>query len=182
MMRNLLILLLGCLAFVSCKTPEARRPIQRTSGSFINESVERNKKIFELEKSQFLELMKAKPENEYITSTNGFWYYYNKKDSISTVVPQFGDQITFSYDLKYMNEEVLLSEEEIGVQNYIVDKTKQELISGIRDAIKLMKVGETITLFLPSYKAFGYYGIENKLGPNVPLQSKVTLLSINQTQ
>ena len=126
--------------------------------------------------------MNAKPENEYITSTNGFWYYYNKKDSISTVVPKFGDQVTFSYDLKYLNEEVLLSEEEIGVQNYIVDKTKQELISGIRDAIKLMKVGETITLFLPSYKAFGYYGIENKLGPNVPLQSKVTLLSINQTQ
>lgn len=182
MMRNLLILLFGCLAFVSCKTPEARRPIQRTSGSFINESVERNKKIFELEKSQFLELMKSNPEKEYITSTNGFWYYYNKKDTISNQVPKFGDQISFSYNLKHLDGEVLISEEEIGVQDYIVDKTKQELISGIRDGVKLMKVGETITLLLPSYKAYGYYGIENKLGPNVPLQSKVTLISINQTQ
>ena len=182
MFRNLLLLLLGCLAFVSCKTPDARRPIQRTSGSFINESVERNKKIFELEKDQFLELMKSKPENEYITSTNGFWYYYNKKDSVSSVLPKIGDQVTFSYELKYLNEEVLLSEEEIGIQDYIVDKTKQELISGIRDGIKLMKVGESITLLLPSYKAFGYYGIENKLGPNVPLQSKVTLISVNQNQ
>jgi gliding motility-associated peptidyl-prolyl isomerase len=182
MLRNLLILLFGCLAFVSCKTPEAIPPIQRTSGSFIDESVERNKKIFELEKNQFLALMESNPENEYITSTNGFWYYYNKKDTISTVVPTLGDQVTFSYDLTYLNGEVLLSEEEIGIQDYIVDKTKQELISGIRDGIKLMKVGETITLFLPSYKAFGYYGIVNKLGANVPLQSKLTLISINQTQ
>lgn len=182
MMRNVLLIIFVCLAIASCKTPEARRPIQRTSGSFISESVERNKKIYELEKNQFLDLMKSNPEIEYITSTNGFWYYYNTKDTISTVKPIIGDQVKFSYELKFLNNELLLTEEEIGIQDYTVDKSRQELISGIRDGIKLMKEGETITLLLPSYKAFGYYGIENRLGPNIPLQSKITLISINQNQ
>jgi len=47
--------------------------------------------------------------------------------------------------------------------------------------LKLMKEGETITFLFPSYKAYGYYGIENKLGTNVPIQCTVTLNSINKT-
>ena len=31
---------------VSCKSPEARRPVQTRSGSFITESAERNKKLY----------------------------------------------------------------------------------------------------------------------------------------
>ena len=47
--------------------------------------------------------------------------------------------------------------------------------------LKLMKEGETITFLFPSYKAYGYYGIENKLGTNIPIQCTVTLNSINKT-
>ncbi|HAT65772.1 MAG TPA: gliding motility-associated peptidyl-prolyl isomerase GldI, partial [Flavobacteriaceae bacterium] len=42
--------------------------------------------------------------------------------------------------------------------------------------------GETVTFLFPSHKAYGYYGIENKLGTNVPVQSTVTLKSINSTE
>ena len=61
-------------------------------------------------------------------------------------------------------------------------RSNQDLISGLRDGLKLMKEGETVTFLFPSYKAYGYYGIENKLGTNVPVQSRVTLKSIEQTQ
>jgi hypothetical protein len=44
-----------------------------------------------------------------------------------------------------------------------------------------MNVGETVTFLFPSYKAYGYYGIENKLGTNVPIKSRVTLKTIDQT-
>jgi hypothetical protein len=44
-----------------------------------------------------------------------------------------------------------------------------------------MKEGETVTFLLPSYKAYGYYGIENKLGTNIPVQSRVTLKTIDKT-
>ena len=44
MKRLLIILLLTFIAF-GCKTPEARRPISVKTGSFIDESVERNKQL-----------------------------------------------------------------------------------------------------------------------------------------
>lgn len=182
MSHKLILLTFFGLFIISCKGPEARKPIQRTSGSFINKSVERNKKIFELDKARIFELMEANPEHSYITSNSGFWYFYNQQDSISTQTPKFGDQVTFTYDIKKLNGNTILSEKELGLQNYIIDQTHQELISGIRDGIKLMRQGETITFLFPSYKAYGYYGIEEKLGTNVPIQSTVTLKSINQNQ
>ena len=181
--RNLLVLLFCFISIMACKSPEARRPVQSASGSFINESAERNKKIYAEEKAIIQEIMDANTENSYIASENGFWYYYNtKNDSTSTQMPGFGDDITFTYDVKNLDGTSILSEEETGLQTYKIDQSNQDLISGLRDGLKLMKVGETVTFLFPSYKAYGYYGIENILGTNVPIQSKVTLKSIEQTQ
>ncbi len=180
-MRNLFYICLVAILAYSCKSPEARRPVKSTSGTFIKESAERNKKIFEKEEAIITSIMQANPEADYLTSESGFWYYYNVKDSISEIMPKVGDDVIFTYNIKRLNGDVVISEVENGIQNYKIDQTNQELISGIRDGLKLMKAGETVTFLFPSYKAFGYYGIENKLGTNVPIQSTVTLKSI-QTQ
>lgn len=176
-----IILLAFSLTIISCKSPEARRPVQSTSGSFINKSAERNKELFEKEKGQITEIIEADVENNYITSNSGFWYYYNHQDSLQTNMPILGDHITFTYEVNHLNGSEILSESEVGIQNYIVDQSNQDLISGLRDGLKLMKEGETITFLFPSYKAYGYYGITDKLGANIPVQCTVTLKTINQT-
>lgn len=182
MLRNFLIVTL-LLSIVACKSPEARRPVKTSSGSFINESVARNKKLIEKEESIIEAIMEQDSTKEYIASESGFWYYYNVQDTLTTAkLPEFGDDVIFTYDIKHLTGETILSETETGVQNYKVDQTNQSLISGIRDGIKLMKAGETITFLFPSHKAYGYYGIDNKLGTNIPVQSTVTLKSINSTE
>ncbi len=180
--RFLLYTLVALFALASCKTPEARRPVQQSSGSFIKESAKRNKKLYEKESKRIAEVMAAHPETDYLASESGFWYHYNVKDSLDVPMPEFGDVVTFTYDIRKLDGTVVLSEAETGLQTYKVDQSNQELISGLRDAVKLMKVGEQVTFLFPSYKAFGYYGIDNKLGTNVPIQSTVTLKSIQQTQ
>tara|TARA_B100002051_G_scaffold269628_1_gene301260 strand:+ start:312 stop:860 length:549 start_codon:yes stop_codon:yes gene_type:complete len=166
---------------VSCKSPEARRPVQSHSGTFIKESAERNKKIYDEEKSFIEKLMAKDSTNNYISSENGFWYYYNTRDTTSTEMPDMGDIVKFTYDIKDLNGNLILSEKENGLQQYKVDQSNQDLISGVREGIKLMKEGETVTFLFPSYKAFGYYGIEEKLGTNIPVQSTITLHSIEQS-
>lgn len=166
---------------VSCKSPEARRPEQSHSGTFIKESAERNKKIYDEEKSFIEKLMAKDSTNNYISSENGFWYYYNTRDTTSTEMPDMGDIVKFTYDIKDLNGNLILSEKENGLQQYKVDQSNQDLISGVREGIKLMKEGETVTFLFPSYKAFGYYGIEEKLGTNIPVQSTITLHSIEQS-
>lgn len=179
-MSKLFYILAISLAFASCKSPEARRPVQSTSGSFINKSAEKNKELFEKEKAQIITIIEKDVAHNYITSNSGFWYYYNRQDTLKMNMPILGDQIAFSYDVKYLNGESILSENEVGLQEYIVDKSNQDLISGLRDGVKLMKMGETITFLFPSYKAYGYYGITDKLGANVPIQCTVTLKNINK--
>lgn len=181
MLHKLFYSILFSVLIFSCKSPDARRPVQSQSGSFIKESADRNKKIYDEEKD-FIEKIIAKDStHSYISSENGFWYFYNKQDTTTTEMPDLGDVVKFTYDIKDLNGIVILSEEENGMQHYKVDKSNQELISGVREGIKLMKEGETVTFLFPSYKAFGYYGIEEKLGTNIPVQSTVTLHSIEQS-
>ena len=177
MIRNLLILCM-LLVIASCKSPEARKPITTSSGTFIKKSAERNKKIYQQEASLIASIIEADTVIEYVTSNSGFWYYYNTKDTLSNTLPKIGDKVTFTYNVRRLNGDIIITEQENGLQNYKIDQSNQDLISGLRDGLKLMKVGETVTFLLPSYKAYGYYGIKNKLGTNIPIQSTVTLKTI----
>lgn len=181
MIRNILYTCVTLMLLVSCKSPEARRPVQRTSGTFIEQSAERNKELYRREEARITAIITADSLNSYQASESGFWYYYNQQDTLVTPKPRFGDAVTFTYNIKDLDGTTILSEADTGLQNYIIDQTNQDLISGLRDGIKLMKAGETVTFLFPSYKAYGYYGIQDKLGTNVPVQSTVTLRTIQQT-
>lgn len=174
-----LISILGLMA--SCKSPEARKPVSYSSGSFIDQSIARNIKLNEKEEKLFEALMAQYPEHNYLSSNSGFWYYYNTKienDSLSP--PDFGDIVNFDYNLKSINGELIYSKEELKTQDYAMDK--EELFTGLREGLKLMKAGETVTFLFPSQKAYGYYGDENKIGVNIPLICEVTVNSIKDNQ
>lgn len=168
------------LGIFSCKSPEARLPITQTSGSFIVESAERNKKLFEAEQKQIENIITQNEGVNYITSQNGFWYRYNTKIEADSLTPQFGDIVNFDYDIKDLKGNTIYSENELKTQNYAMDQ--QELFTGLREGLKLMKAGETVTFLFPSQKAYGYYGDENRIGTNIPLMCKVKVNTITQKE
>ncbi|MFC0605429.1 gliding motility-associated peptidyl-prolyl isomerase GldI [Winogradskyella pulchriflava] len=174
-MRNLLIITTLLLLCYGCKSPEARMPESVQSGSFLKESAERNKKLNEKENQLIQKIIKNNPDKNYIASESGFWYYYNTKVESDTIQPQFGDIVDFDYNISNIK-----GEEIYGMENrtYVMDK--QELFTGLREGLKLMKPEESITFIFPSQKAFGYYGDENKIGTNIPLICEVTLNTIKQ--
>ena len=177
-MKQALKLILLTLLIVSCNSPEARRPETQKTGSFIKESVERNKKLIETQQNLIKDIIKNNPQNNYIASENGFWYYYQTKAEGDSITPKFGDIVNFDYDVKDLNGNVIYNAEELKTQNYAMDQ--QELFTGLREGLKLMKAGETVTFLFPSQQAYGYYGDENKIGTNVPLICKVTVNTITQ--
>ncbi len=179
-MKRILILLLVVLA--GCKSPEARRPVSQSSGSFINESIERNRELVAQEEAEILEIIEKDTTQQYTASNSGFWYYYNKKstDSLNTATPEYGDVVRFDYSIKDLDGEVIYAEGEIPTKRYAIDK--EDLFGGLREGLKIMKEGEVVTFIFPSHKAFGYYGDKNRIGTNIPLITKVTLHSIiNET-
>ena len=94
---KILNLLLLILFAIGCKSPEARRPVSQNSGSYIDESVEKNKEMIAQEEDYIKQEMGKSPDTEFITSADGFWYYYNDKstDSLNTETPEFGDIVVF---------------------------------------------------------------------------------------
>lgn len=165
---------------VSCKTPEARQPERVQSGSFIKESAERNKKLNAREHKRIENIMAQNPEYDYVASQNGFWYYYHTKVEKDTLTPQFGDIVNFDYNIKDLNGNTIYSKAELGTTNYVMDK--EEIFTGLREGLKLMKPSESVTFLFPSQKAYGYYGDKEKIGTNIPLMVNVTVNTIQQNQ
>ncbi|OBX21047.1 MULTISPECIES: gliding motility-associated peptidyl-prolyl isomerase GldI [Bizionia] len=179
-MNRFLVIICLLLTAFACKSPEARRPISAKSGSFIDQSVERNKNLINKERAVFETLMAKDSVTDYIASNSGFWYYYQTKVADSLITPDFGDIVTYNYTIKDINETVIYSKADLKTQTYIMDK--QELFTGLREGLKLMREGETVTFLFPSQKAYGYYGDENKIGTNVPLICEVSLIDIKTTE
>ncbi len=174
---TIILLMMLCLA---CKSPEARRPVSVKTGSFIDNSITRNKKLNQKERNRIEQIIQSNSDVNYLASENGFWYYYNTKVEDDTVTPVFGDLVSFSYDIKDLNGRTIYSTEELKTRDYAVDQ--EELFSGLREGIKLMKTGETVTFLFPSQKAYGYYGDTNRIGTNIPIICKVTINTITQKE
>ncbi len=179
-MNKTVTLLLCLLVVYSCKSPEARKPVSVKTGSFMDASIVRNKALHIEQKGLFEDYMNNHPNEEFIASANGFWYAYNSEKSIDTTTAKFGDIVNFNFDIKRINGDQVYSEEELKTRNYAMDQEK--LFSGLREGLKLMKEGETITFLFPSQKAFGYYGDNDKIGTNVPIICKVTVNSITKKE
>jgi len=179
-MNKILTKFLLLLVIISCKSPEARKPVSVKTGTFMDASVVRNKALHEKQKKLFEDYMGDRPNEEFIASSNGFWYTYNSERSIDTITAKFGDVINFDFDIKRINGDVVYTEDELQTRNYSMDQEK--LFSGLREGLKLMKKGETVTFLFPSQKAFGYYGDNNKIGTNVPIICKVTVNSITKQE
>jgi gliding motility-associated peptidyl-prolyl isomerase len=179
-MKTLLKICCLLLLVSSCHQPEARRPVSRTSGSFIKESAERNKILNEKERLTIKSIMAADTSKTYIASENGFWYHYNIKVENDTITAKFGDVLNYEYNITNLNGTPIYTKEDLKPQRYAMDQ--QELFSGLREGLKLMKAGENMTFIFPSLKAYGYYGDTKKIGSNIPIICNVALQSITKSK
>lgn len=179
MNNKLLLSLLLILGLSSCQKPEARRPISRTSGSYIQLSAERNKELYAQEKQYLQDLVAKDTLMEFKTSPNGFWYANIQTDTSQTRAPQVGDLVRFSYDIRSIEGDTLIRRSENGAISYRIDQSNQELISGIREGLKVMQAGDVTEFLFPSYLAYGYYGVQGKIEPNQMVRSTIELYNIN---
>ncbi len=180
MKLKFIYIIVAILGFIGCKSPEARRPVTQNSGSFINESIKRNKKLVAKEEAIILKIIEQDSTRDYIASSNGFWYYYNEKstDSLNVEMPEYGDVVRFDYNIKDLNGNYIYDVGEIPTKRYAMDR--ENLFGGLREGLKLMKAGEKATFIFPSHKAFGYYGDKDRIGTNIPIITEVTLHTITQ--
>jgi gliding motility-associated peptidyl-prolyl isomerase len=169
----LTIVLVTVLVSSCTKQQEARRPLSQASGSFMKKSAEKNKKLIAGEEGQIDSLIKSNPKIKYLASTKGYWYTYVIQNKLDTITPKKGDVAFFDYEIKDLKGNIIYSELELRPQTYLVDK--QNIMTGLREGIKLMHKKEKVIFLFPSHIAYGYHGDDKKIGTNQPLLCTVTL-------
>lgn len=164
------------LILFSCKhTEEARKPVLHGSSSYINKSIENNKKVIASEEQQIKAVLNKNPEKAFFTSNKGYWYRYVTKNDNDILSPKKGDVVFFDYEIRDIKGKIIYTKAELKSQVYRVDK--QNLFSGLRDGIKLMHKNEEIIFYFPSHSAFGYHGDNNKISFNTPIICTVKVLN-----
>jgi gliding motility-associated peptidyl-prolyl isomerase len=172
--KIILIAFFATVLFSSCKQhQEARRPVSQSSGSFMKQSIARNKKLIAGEEDQIAAIIKSNPAIKYIASKKGYWYYYESRNLTDSLTPKKGDIALFDYEIKDLRGNIIYSEVELQPQVYKVDK--QEIMMGLRDGIKLMRKTEKVNFLFTSHMGYGFHGDNNKIGTNQPLSCTVTL-------
>lgn len=167
-----------CIVFVSCGSGEARRPVMVKTNTFLKESAEKNKKLLARQQSLIDSITALDTINKYISSQDGFKYYYITENKEDSYTPVFGDVVEFEYSLSDIHGKEIYSKKEKNVKTYYVDK--EELFLGLRTAIKMLNVQEEAVFFFPSEIAFGYHGDKNKIGINEPIIARVHILKITK--
>uniref|UniRef100_UPI00404A5A7A gliding motility-associated peptidyl-prolyl isomerase GldI n=1 Tax=Flavobacterium sp. TaxID=239 RepID=UPI00404A5A7A len=174
---TLSILTIGIL-LLSCSKQQARKPVAQTSGSFIEESIIRNKTLIAKEEKLIDLIISKDTLKEYVASSKGYWYKYDIKNAEDSISPKRGDIVFYDYEISDLKNNIIYTKEELKPQTYYVDK--QNIMMGLRDGIKLMKKGETVTFLFPSHMAYGYHGDDKKISQNEPLICKVTINDFKQ--
>ena len=173
-LKTILFVFLVAVLVSGCKqSQEARRPVSQASGTFMKKSAERNKKLIATEEGQIDSLIKSNPKMKYMASSKGYWYTYLVENPTDTLTPKKGDVAFFNYEIKDLKGRIIYSEDELKSQTYAIDK--QNIMTGLREGIKLMHKNEKVVFLFPSHIAYGYHGDDKKIGTNQPLLCTVTL-------
>jgi len=175
MKYSLIFLLLGLL---SCAHPKPRKPIAHSGRIDMTQSIAYNQQLNKYEGSVLKNYIKRDSTHTYIDSQHGFWYAYLSRNEQDTILPQKGDEVVFSYDIKGLDGKSIYSKEELGEKTYLVDQ--QDFMQGIQEGIKLMKVNEKVVFLLPSIKAYGVHGDGHKIGANTPVVVTLQLITIRK--
>ena len=161
---------------ISCGNPKPRKPIAHTGSIDMTQSIAFNRRLSDYEAQQFASYMQKDSTHHYINSHSGFWYAFITRNKEATRKPVAGDIVNFTYDIKDINGKSIYTADELGDKTYIVDQ--QDIMKGIQEGIKLMKIHEKVIFLLPSQKAYAFHGDEKKIGNNTPLIVTVELNSI----
>lgn len=177
-MKLRLALIALLVTAMGCGEPEVRWPVSRQGGSFLKLSAERNKRLLEREQALLDQIIEADSQHTWQTSESGSRYYYLQQVPGDGYTPRPDDLVTLTYDIRTWDNDTIYRETEIGLVRYKVDK--QELFPGLRNSVKLLQEGESAVFYFPSSLAFGYHGDQERIGPNLPVQSTLTIIEIEK--
>lgn len=173
-------MVLVALLLIGCSQTQPRRPVSRKSHSTISKSIALNKQRVAEEDAYIKNVIDSLPM-DFQRDGNGFFFHFIQKDSVPGPKPEFDDEVTFAYNVVGLDGQTIYTRKELSPITRNLE-TEYGIFKGMREALKLMQVGDRAVFVFPSYTAYGYYGDEKRIGTNVPFISEVELINIDKNE
>ena len=165
------------LLFSSCKDKNPSGIIIEQNSQKKNEKkdpfIEGNKKIVGLENEEIDLFLNRYDWNT--TNTGTGLRIQITKEGVGDF-PQTGDTVTLKYKTIILSGDVIYSSETDGDKMFVVDKSEE--ITGLNEAVKLMKKGSKAQIAIPSHLAYGVAGDGNKIFGRASLAMYLELTDI----
>lgn len=172
------LLLLFCFFISSCHSDQqdddSSQPI---STQDINKGLIPSQKMYlKQEKDEIDEYVKA---HHYPMQTTGtgihYWIYEHGKGEL----PKIGQYVLIAYTISLLDGTICYDSKQDHPREFCVGKDDVE--SGVHQAVQMMHMGDKGLFILPSYLAHGVVGDRDKIPPGAVVVYDITLLKIQNT-
>ena len=170
-------MILLILAFAACKSKVVQYPVTYDNDrqKFMEFSQDRNKQILN-EDNELIENYIDSLDLNFKKTSYGFWI--SNSGEITGSMAKSGDVVKYEYEISNFENEVIYTEEENGEQTIMMGRT--DIPRGMQFALQMIEKGDSATVLLPSFLAFGGYGDRNKIMGNEPLIFKIKMHEIQK--
>ena len=169
------LIFLGLIFFASCGDKVIQRPITYNNDDFMQRSQERGKQLL-AEENQWFEEYKKKSELTFNPTNMGFWI--SNAGVTTDEMAKTGDFVEFEYQVKDLDNKIIYSFAENGVQKVVLGKV--DLPRGLHAALQLINTGNEATVLLPSFLAYGGFGDEKKIDADTPVIMEIKIHDIRK--
>lgn len=177
-MQRYILLLSLCFCIAGChnnqQDDDAYPPI---TGQDINKGLIPSQKMYlKQEKDEINEYINT---HHYPMQTTGtgihYWIYEHGKGE----VPRLGQYVLIDYTISLLDGTVCYDSKQDHPREFCVGKDDVE--SGVHQAVQMMHLGDKGLFILPSYLAHGVVGDRDKIPPGAVVVYDITLLKIQNT-
>jgi FKBP-type peptidyl-prolyl cis-trans isomerase FkpA len=164
------------VALSSCGNSH-KKSVQNTniqSKDFQDKLIEANKMYVRQESDEIDQYVKHRGWNMTTTGTGLRYMITHKGNGAAAVNDKFAK---VNYTISLLNGTICYSSDSTGAKDFLVGKDNVE--SGLHEAIQLLHVGDKATFILPSHLAHGLIGDENRIPPKSSVIYNIELLAIH---
>lgn len=172
--RYFFIMLCGLLFMVACKQRSPQpAPQQPTEREIRERLIQANKSLLQAEEQRIQEYV-ANRQWQMTTTGTGLRYWIEQEGSGDR--PMEGETVQIRYAVSLLNGDLLYTANEIGVRKMTLGKNTE--VSGLDEAIRLLRPGAHAKLILPAHLAHGLVGDGDRIPAKAALVYDLEFLQL----
>ncbi len=173
-LRTIICILFSLLALSSCGPKKKKtQPVVINYNEFVDPLEKKNKELTKEEKRSIDSYVKRNHFDMIETGTGVRYMIYEKGNGPSA---NTRDIVLIDFDIKLLDGTICYSSRQTGAEEFVVDYDNVE--SGLHEAIKFMHKGDKAIIIIPSHRAFGLAGDQDRIPPLSTVVYNIHLLDI----